>query len=401
MNPSHPRAARYAARSALLALALFAAGCVRWGEGGAPPPKVARQAASPELGAEDALRQVPLRELPVLLDDVATAEAAAASDGSGRWASLRLALERHRRWLAGRPRDRLYTYGSRQVAARDLLAMADRLLSWLEDDLSPEALAVRVAHELEAWESVGDRSGPGGRGEMLVTGYYVPVIEASPRRTAEHAVPVYGPPRRGMIRVDLGLWDEKWKGRRISGLLEGGRLVPFPDRRRLREEGHMRGREIAWAKDPVDLFFVEVQGSGVLRYPDGREVRIGYAAQNGHPYRSIGKLLIDRGKVPRERMSMQAIRRYLAENPGELHEVLDYNPSVVFFRVLDGPPVGNLGVPVTAGRSVAVDQRLLPRGGFGFLLSDMVSAGPDGETVVEGELRRFVLAQDTGGAIRG
>ncbi|MEM6795083.1 MAG: MltA domain-containing protein, partial [Acidobacteriota bacterium] len=337
--------------------------------------------------APNALRPVPRSQLPLLIDEAA---------GDGDWSSLRIALERQRRWLRNRPADRLYTFGPRQLRTTELRDAVDLLLGWLESDPSPETFGARVARHFDLYESVGHD----GRGTMLVTGYFVPAIRASLTRRPGYEVPIYGPPSGGsrLVRVDLGAFSDEWRGRRIAGLLEGGRLIPFPDRREIRTGSRMRGREIAWAADPVDLFFVEVQGSGVLSLEGGGERRIGYAGANGRPYRSIGKLLIDRGKVPRERMSMQAIRAYLDENPEELHDVLDYNPSFVFFRFLEGPPVGNLGFPVTAGRSIAVDQKLMPRGGVGFLITEKPNAAEGGATVIDGEIRRFVVAQDTGGA---
>ncbi|MEM1204028.1 MAG: MltA domain-containing protein [Acidobacteriota bacterium] len=359
-------------RHAVLASALFLAAC------GGPPPTPPAASAGDGRAAETtvpapasfdgstAMRLVPPERLPPLWDD------AGAADG---WASLRLALERNRRWLRGRPPDRIYTYGPRRATGEELRRGLDRLLRWLDEGPTAESFAARVVRHFDVLESVGTN---GDDGRMLVTGYYEPLMEGSLRRTAEYDIPVYGPPGN-LIRVDLGAFDDAWRGKRIAGLLRGSKLVPFPDRRGIREGTAMRGREIAWVKDPVDLFFVEVQGSGALLLPDGREQRIGYAGANGRPYRSIGKLLIDQGKVPRERMSMQAIRDYLARHPEELHDVLDYNPSVVFFRKLDGPPVGALGVPVTPGRSVAVDLRLFPRGAFGFLVTEMPAPGPDGE----------------------
>ncbi len=336
--------------------------------------------------AESVLRRVKIDQIPLLIDDLHAAE---------DWSGLRLALERHRTWLSRRPKDREYIFGRFTATGEQLLLATDQLLSWLDEQPTPERLAVQIAATFEVLESVGN-----SKGEVLVTGYYEPLIEGSRVRTPEYQVPVYGP-AKGLIRVDLGEFDDDLRGKRIAGLLKNGKLVPFPDRRGIRETAIMRGREIAWAKDPVDLFFIEVQGSGALRLPDGSEMRIGYAGANGRSYQSIGRLLIDEGKVSRERMSMQSIRQYLADHPDEIERVLDHNQSVVFFRKLDGPPVGNLGVPVTPGRSIAVDQKLFPPGGFGFLITDLPAPGPDGTTLVEGTISRFVLAQDTGGAIRG
>ncbi len=235
---------------------------------------------------------------------------------------------------------------------------------------------------------------------MQVTGYYEPLIAGSLRRTEEYSVPVYGPPR-DLFRVQLGEFRDEWEGRSVTGLLRGNRLLPYPDRREIREGGRLRGREIAWARDPVELFFVEIQGSGALLLPDGAELRIGYAGANGRQYRSIGKLLIDEGKIPRERMSMQALREYLRDAPEEIERVLDHNESQVFFRRLDGPPVGSLGVPVTPGRSIATDHRLLPPGALGFLLTESPRRGTGRRDRRGRPAAPVRLNQDTGGAIRG
>ncbi len=342
--------------------------------------------AEAQWDAESALRRLKIDEIPLLIDDL---------HGVEGWSGLRLALERHRDWLSRRPKEREYTFGRFTATGAQLLTAADQLLTWLDEQPTAERLAVQIASTFHVMESVG-----GSSGQVLVTGYYEPVIEGSRVRTPEYQVPVYGP-AKGLIRVDLGQFDDDLRGKRIAGLLRDGQLVPFPDRRGIRETGVQRGREIAWAKDPVELFFIEIQGSGALRLRDGSEMRIGYAGSNGRSYRSIGRLLIDEGKVSPERMSMQSIRQYLVDHPHEIERVLDHNQSVVFFRKLNGPPVGNLGVPVTPGRSIAVDQKIFPPGGFGFLITDLPAPGPDGTTVVEGTISRFVLAQDTGGAIRG
>ena len=339
---------------------------------------------------DNAMRQLDWSEVPPFIDDGAV---------NGDWSSLRLALERQLRWLERRPQDRQLTYGPRKVAIAELRIMVKEVLSWLDESPSAETFGARIAHHFDIFESVGkNREVPG---DMLVTGYYIPEIEGSLDRRPGYNVPIYRHPG-GMVRVDLGAFNDEWKGRRIAGVLRGGKLEPFPDRQQIRSGvAELRGREIGWAKDPVDLFFIEVQGSGVLRLPDGNTRRIGYAGANGRAYRSIGSLLINEGKVPRERMSMQAIRSYLAANPDDIERVLDYNQSFVFFRYLDGPPVGNLGFPVTAERSIAVDQKLFPQGALSFLITDRPQAGANGETIVEGPMQRFVLAQDTGGAIKG
>jgi membrane-bound lytic murein transglycosylase A len=154
-------------------------------------------------------------------------------------------------------------------------------------------------------------------------------------------------------------------------------------------------------KDPVDLFFLHVQGSGIIHFPDGTQLSVGYTAQNGLPYRSIGRFLIDNGKLSREEMSMQRLRRYLTEHPDERDEILAYNESYVFFQVLRDGPLGSLGVPVTAGRTVATDWRLFPKGALALIQTQIPIIDEAGRLKSWRPVTRFVLNQDTGGAIRG
>lgn len=176
--------------------------------------------------------------------------------------------------------------------------------------------------------------------------------------------------------------------------------MPYPDRAAIDfGEGLAAAAPVlGYVADPVDLFFLQIQGSGTLVFEDGSRKRAGFAVANGHPYKSIGKLLIDEGLVSREEMSMQAIRTFLAENPEEVRRVLSYNPSYVFFRPLDTTdgPLGCYGVPVTAGRSIATDRRLFPAPVMAWIEGTMPS--DDGGEV---EFARFSVNQDTGGAIRG
>jgi membrane-bound lytic murein transglycosylase A len=191
-------------------------------------------------------------------------------------------------------------------------------------------------------------------------------------------------------------------GQRV-GRLQSGKLVPYYSRAEIDTHGALSGRglEIAWTKDPVDVFFLQIQGSGILQLPDGRRIQVGYAGQNGLPYRSIGRLLIDEGKIPPQEMSMQRLRRYLAEHPQQRDQIMAYNESYVFFRFLSTGPLGSLEVPVTAGRSIATDSRLFPRGALAFVYSERPVLDTSGRLLGWTPFLRFVLNQDTGGAIRG
>ncbi len=227
-------------------------------------------------------------------------------------------------------------------------------------------------------------------GKAFATGYYEPEIAGSRTRRPGYEVPVYGRPA-DLVDVDLGKFSDPLKGKSIRGRVEGSNFVPYHDRTAI-EQGALAGRglEIAWAADAVELFFLQIQGSGRLRQPDGSVMRIGYASQNGRDYTGIGKLMLDRGLVPRGQASMQGIMKYIRENPEKGRDIMRENKSYVFFRELTGPgPLGAMGLPVTGRSSVAGDPKFVPMGAPVFLSMDRQDA--NGVWVM----------QDTGGAIKG
>ncbi|MCP3142948.1 murein transglycosylase A [Pyxidicoccus xibeiensis] len=313
----------------------------------------------------------------------------------GEPAALRAAIAQSLVWLGTRPPDLRFVYGKRQVTAHELRTALERLHGRLRDDMSSEELAARVLEDFEPMESAG-----GEDGQVLFTGYYEPTLEASLTRTDEYSVPILARPD-DLLEVPLEQFAERFAAERVFGRLDGRKVVPYWTRSQIRG-GRLadRGLELAWAKDPVALFFTEVQGSGTLLLPDGSRRRIGYAASNGRPYRSIGTLLIQEGAIPKEQMSMQALRAWLAANPSQRERVFDFNESYVFFRFLEGASEGSLGRPVTPGRSIATDARLFPKGGLAFIHTERPVKLADG-TVQWQPLSRFMLNQDTGGAIRG
>ena len=233
----------------------------------------------------------------------------------------------------------------------------------------------------------------------LFTGYYEPTLHGSRRRHGPYRIPLYARPPE-LVEVDLGAFREDLEGRRIAGRLKDGRLVPFADREAI-VGGALAGRglEVLWVDDPVDAFFLEIQGSGRVRLEDGGEVRIGYASQNGHPYYAIGRELVEMEALSREEVSLQTIRAWLAENPERAAEVMATNASYVFFRTLgsDGP-YGAQGVVLTPGRSLAVDRAVHALGVPVWLAASRPAVDPEATDV---PLRRLMVAQDTGGAIRG
>ena len=232
----------------------------------------------------------------------------------------------------------------------------------------------------------------------LITGYYEPLLQGSRKRTKTFNVPLYAPPD-DMLIVDLGDLFPELKGKRVRARVQGRKVVPYFDRSEIAAKPVvLRGHELLWVDNAVDAFFLEVQGSGRVKLRDGKTVRVNYADQNGQPYRPIGRYLADIGALPIENISLQTIRQWIADNPQRMQEVLNANPSVVFFREerLDDPqegPKGTLGVPLTAERSIAVDPTFIPLGAPVFLATTY----PDSDV----PMQRLVVAQDTGGAIRG
>ena len=238
-----------------------------------------------------------------------------------------------------------------------------------------------------------------GEAEGLFTGYYEPELRGRRVLEGDDAVPLYATPP-DLVTVDLGAFRESLKNERIAGRVIDGRLEPFPDRAAI-EGGALAGRglEIAWVDDPIDAFFLHIQGSGRITLDDGSTMRVGYAGQNGHSYLAIGRELVASGELDSETVSLQTIRAWLRAHPDRAPVVMATNRSYIFFRELDeAGPVGAQGVVLTPRRSLAVDRRFLPLGAPVWLDATAPSAEAEGADVV---LRQLMVAQDTGGAIRG
>ena len=229
----------------------------------------------------------------------------------------------------------------------------------------------------------------------MVTGYYEPLLHGSRTRSSRYRYPLYAVPK-DLLVIDLSSVYPDLKHRRLRGRIEGNRVVPYLARGQIDGGDALKGDEIAWVDDAVDAFFLHIQGSGQVELENGERIRVGYADQNGHPFRSLGRLLIERREIPAERASMQGIKDWAQRNPRKVQEFLNANPSYVFFRELPGDlpgPIGALGVPLTAERSIAVDPRVIPLGVPVYLATTWPNS-PE-------PLDRLMIAQDTGGAIAG
>jgi len=263
--------------------------------------------------------------------------------------------------------------------------------------VAPTAAVARAFFEsrLQPWSLTN----PDGSTRGLVTGYYEPLLRGSRTRAHPYLQPVLGVPP-DLLTIDLGSVLPELKNMRLRGRLQGNKVVPYFSRAEIGKRANEGGeRVLLYVDDPVELFFLQVQGSGRVQLPDGSKLRLAYADQNGHPYQSIGRVLVDRGEMSLEQASMQSIKQWARANPSRVGELLNANPSYVFFReeALRGKegdgPNGALGVPLTPERSIAVDPRHVPLGAPVFMATTLPdSAQP---------WRRLLMAQDTGGAIRG
>jgi membrane-bound lytic murein transglycosylase A len=235
-----------------------------------------------------------------------------------------------------------------------------------------------------------------GAVDGLITGYYEPILRGSRKPSARNAYPLYAVPD-DLLTLELGDFAPELKTAAPRVRIDGKRVVPYPARAQIDgKPAPLRGKEIAWVDDPVDLFFLHVQGSGRITLDEGGVMRVGFAGHNGHPYRSIGRVLIERGDLTVGQASMQGIRAWANANPARLSELLNQNPRYVFFRELTGPataPPGSMGVPLTPLRSIAVDARYVPMG----VPVHIATTWPNSAK----PLQRLMLAQDIGGAIRG
>lgn len=294
--------------------------------------------------------------------------------------------------------DRTFKFGDDFFTASHMIRSFEYFLSFIQTKPSKKDLN----HFIKSNYLVYQSTGRDGREEVLFTGYYEPFLNGSLNRNAKYTIPVLTIPD-DIMKIDLSPFSEKYKGEKITGRLINRTVVPYYDRREISQTKVLEGKsqQLAWLKDPVDLFFLQIQGSGRIYLDNGDTINVHYHATNGQPYRSIGKLLIDTDKIPRSEMSMQKIREYLNDHPEEIEDVLNYNPSYVFFKIEEDSPLGCLNVKLTPGRSIALDRRIFTLPSLAFIETKKPLINADGQIHEWTDFSRFVSSQDTGGAIRG
>jgi membrane-bound lytic murein transglycosylase A len=334
-------------------------------------------------GPGSALERLSLHKYPDFNDD-------AAYDG------LNHAIAQSLNYLNKLPGQRAFIFGKDTYSAKHLI----KSLTLMQNMLSTKPTAKQMNTYIREKYRVYKSKGTGSNHDVLFTGYFEPLLLASLTKTDQFRYPVYGRPL-DHVTVDLGLFSSDLKGRKITGRHTGKTLVPYYDRQTIKAGLPKKIKPLAWVADRIGLFFLHIQGSGRIYLPDGQMLRVNYEATNGQPYRSIGKLLIEQGKIERKKMSMQAIRTYLKKHPQEVNGILNHNPSYVFLKISDDGPFGALGVIVTPSRSIALDRRVFPLSGLAFVKTKTPLSDTKGQIIEWIDFNRFVLAQDTGGAIRG
>ena len=296
------------------------------------------------------------------------------------------------------PAERTFRFGADAYSTLHLIRSLETLRDFVETRPDPTTVNRFIADRYRVYQSSG---GPES-GKVLFTGYYEPHLKGSLTPDDRYRYPVHAMPGDLMV-IDLSPFSKDLKGKRIVGRLQGNTVVPYPDRQAIEADTGFtqKAPPIAWVDDRIDLFFLQIQGSGRIYLTNGSFLRVHYHGSNGQPYRSIGRLLIDQGKIPAEEMSMQRLKAYLQAHPAEMDAVLNHNPSYVFFKTETSGPIGAIGVDLTPGRSVAVDRRVFPMAAPAFLQTQIPVVDGNGRIDRWMDFSAFALNQDTGGAIRG
>ncbi len=338
--------------------------------------------ASPVLWAASQL--LPPEALPDFSDDL-------------HWHDLEKSLQESLAYLDSLPPERRFALAGERISParlkktlRSFLALLEKRpdVAGLRQALQRDFLVYRVLAEPSA------TSPDNARSPLLLTGYFQPILQASRQRKPPYIHPLYAPPkslvqRKDKDKIRIGRWHR-------------GRLVPFWTRREIEQGGFLAGEELLWLRDPFDAFIVHVQGSALVRFQeDGSIEAVRFAARNGHPYTSIGSYLVREGRMRKEEVSLESLRRYLKEHPQEQEHILHQNDSYIFFAWdTAGPTRGSLNRPLTPGRSVAADQTFYPPGLLLFVRSSIPQID-QGRLAGRFPLRRFVSVQDSGAAIKG
>ena len=339
------------------------------------------QAVSPAM----AIEHVPAERLPVFADDMQLDRLAAAIQSSLKY-------------FDKLPESREFKFGGDRYRAGQLKAGLAEFLAFIETKPSQNVLSQWITQHCRVYAAT-ENGAPGG---VLYTGYYIPVLNGSRNKTSTYRYPVYNRPS-DLVTFSPADFCTDCSPALVVGRHAGREVVPYYTRQTIESRNVLAdtAMPIVWVDDPVDLFFLHVQGSGLVRLPTGELINVHYAISNGHPYKSIGRHLIHTGKIARKDLTMQSIRSYLENHPEERDAIFAYNPRYVFFTEAPGGATGCLGVVITPGRTIATDQAVYPPGALAFIQCEKPVLDQSGEVKNWVPFSRFALNQDTGDAIRG
>lgn len=311
--------------------------------------------------------------------------------------SLRTAAQASLHYLQKLPESRSFQFGRDEYSRSDMIESIKTLIDVIGAHPTAAEFSRLIREKFTFYRSTGSD----GSGDVLFTGYYVPLLEFSSVKTERYKTPVYRRPD-DLISVDLREFGSDLPSKSLMGRVSKGKLVPYFTRHDIDCLGALQGKncEIGYVTDPVDMFFLQIQGSGMIQLEAGKRFFLQYHSANGHPYRSIGNLFINEGKLPREQVSLYTLKSYLRQHPDELERVLCYNTSYTFFELIEDGPFGCLGEIVTPGRSIATDVQIFPKGALGLICTEKPALGSDGQVKGWEQFSRLVLNQDTGGAIK-
>ena len=360
----------------LVVLGMMLAGCAP-----TPPPGPVKPPVTPMA----ALKRLEIEAYPLF-------------DESGDLEQLSRSIDASLSYLRRLPADRKISYGIDDYTETHLIRSLEVFAGLIAAGPSAERLNEVIQERFNVYQSIGRDDA----GDVLFTGYYEPILPAGRTSTKEYTAPVHPKPL-DMVEIDLSRFAADLKGRTIIGKYTGRTVVPYPTRKQIREAADFNAKAppIVWLRDEVDLLILQIQGSGRVQLEDGTQLHILYDGSNGRPYRSIGKLLIDEGRISRQKMSMQAIRSYLKRHPKSKNRIMDHNPRYIFFKAANDGPFGALGEPLTAMRSLAVDRTIMPSAALAFITVPLPEVTADGKIAHWKPYAGFALSQDAGSAITG
>jgi membrane-bound lytic murein transglycosylase A len=350
------------------------------------PSSVVTPAVAPPVGPVVKLESA---QFPALTDD-------------GDRDSLRRAANQSLAYYRQRPATETYRVGTATYTAKEMADSVELFVQLMDSYTVTAEWRRAIVDNFDIYQSVGadaDRT-------VTFSSYYEPSYPARLKRTSVYRYPYYGRPT-DLISVDLGRFDSNWQGGRLSGRVQGRSLVPYYSRTEIDSHHAIRGKAkpIAWAKTPTDIFFLQIEGSGWLDLGGGKKVRIRYDGDNGRKYRSAGQYVINTGRIPKETFHHDTFEAYLNNHPKERQSILNINDRYVFFHLdhstMSAYAYGNLEVPLTPWRSVALDPKVFPKGGLFWMMTDQPVLNDDNVVVSTAPLGRFILSQDEGGAIQG